>query len=80
MRIEDAAASDDASQALLRHIREHFGTVPAFCEAKGLDRVRVQKAIRGKPKKFDVGFAFAIEKATDGAVPASLWVREGTAA
>lgn len=80
MRIEDAEASGDAPKALLKHIRDKYGTVPAFCEAKGLDRIRVQKAIRGKPKKFDVEFAFALERATDGDVPARLWAGEGRAA
>jgi hypothetical protein len=79
MRIEEAADSADAPQALLKHIRDNYGSVPAFCQAKGLDRIRVQKAIRGKPKKFDVEFAFALEKATGGAVPAALWANRSAA-
>lgn len=76
MKIEQAA-DQPAPAALLAHIRasEH-ASIPAFCEAKGLDRLKVQKAINGKIKWMDLKFAFEIEKATDGAVAASSWIPE----
>ena len=74
MKIEQKASAQRASKALLAHIRAKFITVPAFAEATGIDRIKVQKAIRGEIKRMDVEFAFAIEKATGGVVPASWWM------
>jgi len=59
---------------VLAYIREHYPNIPAFCDANGLDRLKVQKAIRGKFQQMDAKFAFEAEKATNGAVPASWWV------
>lgn len=76
----DHAASERAPQALLAHIRAKYGSIPAFCDAKGLDRIKVQKAIRGEIQRMDVDFAFAVERATDGDVPAFWWAAEQGAA
>lgn len=70
----DHAAEHRASQGLLAHIRQHYPNIPAFCDATGLDRLKVQKAIRGKFRQMDARFAFAVETATKGDVPASWWV------
>jgi hypothetical protein len=72
MRIE-TAYPQRAARALLAHIRERYGTIPAFCAAKGMDRLKVQRAVKGKPRRMDVVFAGEIEVATDGAVPAPWW-------
>ena len=69
----DKAAEHRASQGLLAHVRANYPNIPAFCEATGLDRLKVQKAIRGKFLQMDAKFAFAVESATKGAVPASWW-------
>ena len=45
----------------------------AFCEEHGLDRFKVQKALKGQLLSIDVDFAFAVEKATGGAVAAEGW-------
>ena len=74
MKIEQKASDQRASRALLAHIRAKYETIPAFSEATGIDRIKIQKAIRGEIIRMDVEFAFAIEKATAGAVPAAWWV------
>ena len=74
MKIEQKASAQRASRALLAHIRAKYTTVPAFAEATGIDRFKIQKAIRGEFIRMDVDFAFAVEKATKGAVPAAWWV------
>ena len=72
MRIVQAVGSR-AAQALLAHIREQHGTIPAFATAKGVDRLKVQKVINGSIKRVDVNFALEIERATDGKVPMPWW-------
>jgi hypothetical protein len=64
-----------AARELLAWIREHYGSLPAFCEAKNIDRIRLQKAIRGGHKRgLDVAFAVALQDATDGAIRVEWWV------
>lgn len=70
----EEASPQRASRALLAHIRENYGTIPAFCEAKQQDRFKVQRAIRGEMKRVDMAFATGIELATDGAVQAAWWL------
>ena len=72
MRITEACPVP-AAQQLLALIREQYDTIPRFCEAKGLDRLKVARAINGLMTRFDVDFALDIEKATDGAVVADGW-------
>jgi hypothetical protein len=55
------------------YIRQHFGSIPKFCEAKGIDRIKVQRAIGGGLQRVDVDFAFDIEHATGGWVVAEDW-------
>lgn len=73
MRKIEEASPQRASRALLAHIREKYGTIPAFCEAKEQDRFKVQKAIKGEMKRVEIAFAVSIQAATDGAVPAEWW-------
>lgn len=72
MQIEEACPIP-AAQQLLAHVRERYDSIPAFCEARGLDRLKVARAIKGDLIRVDVDFAFAIEEATDGAVLAEAW-------
>jgi HD-like signal output (HDOD) protein len=72
MRIEEACPVP-AAQQLLALIRDQYGTIPKFCEAKGLDRLKVARAINGQMVRFDVDFALDIEHATNGAVVADGW-------
>lgn len=59
--------------ALLAYIREKYGSVPNFCDAHDLERIKVQRALNGEIQRIDVDFAFDIETATDGAVLAESW-------
>jgi hypothetical protein len=76
MRIETADTSRRAPKVLLAYIRENHGTVEAFAEHAGLDRIKVQKALRGQIGRIDVDFAFAVQKATKGKVQMAWWVGE----
>ena len=70
----EQAGSKRACRALLAHIRAtKHKTIPAWCAAHGLDRFKVQNAIRWKVQRVDVKFALEVERATDGVVPASWW-------
>ena len=69
----DKAHGPPAAQKLLDHIRERHRTIPAFCEATGLDRLKIQRLIRGLPRRIDVQFAAEIQKATKGAVKLKDW-------
>lgn len=75
MRIELADNTRRAPKALLDLIRNNYDSVPQFAEKHGLDRIKVQKAIRGDIERIDVDFAFAVEKATKKRVPALWWVK-----
>jgi hypothetical protein len=50
-------------------------SVPTFCERNGLDRVTVQRYLKGERNRPTVGFAAAIERATNGAVPIKAWAQ-----
>ncbi len=79
MKIEQAAASmkggppTPGPTKLLAYVRKHFGSIPKFCEAAGVDRLKTQRAIAGKCSRIDVDFAFAIERATNGEVVVQDW-------
>ncbi len=73
MRIDEATIIP-AAQELLTFIREsEHPSIPAFCEAKGLDRLKVARAIKGEILRVDVDFALDVEEATGGAVPVERW-------
>lgn len=80
MRIEKADTSRRAPKVLLAYIREHHGTVQAFADHAKLDRIKIQKALRGQIERIDVDFALAVQKATKGKVPMAWWAGSGAAA
>lgn len=56
---------------------EPHGSVSAFAADKGLDRVQVLRVIKGtRGSRMTVKLAVAIEAATGGEVPVSLWAEE----
>ncbi|HEY3237724.1 MAG TPA: hypothetical protein VGJ84_23590 [Polyangiaceae bacterium] len=79
-RIEQAAYDIPAAGELLLFIRENYRTVPAFCEAVGLDRPKVERAIKGGYRRMHLDLALDIEHATGGRVKAGRWRRGGKAA
>lgn len=75
MEIKPEQASEvRAASELLAYIRKHYRSIPAFAEENDLDRIKVQKAIRGDIARIDVDFAFAVQIATKGKIKAEWWV------
>lgn len=78
-KIEKAAvALDDGtptpgSAKLLAYIREHYPSIPKFCEAAGVDRLKTQRVIADGYSRMDVDFALAIERATNGEISVKDW-------
>jgi hypothetical protein len=72
------AAPIRAARELLPWIRKNYGSIPAFCEAKNISRITLQKAIRGDLKRIDVEFALAIKDATGGLIPVEWWIEPVT--
>lgn len=66
----------DGARALRRYLCGADLSVPRFCDAHGLDRITVQRALNGERRRITVDLAYAIEKATSGAVPYHLWRQE----
>lgn len=62
-----------AAKVLLEHIREEYGSIPNFCEAKNLDRFKVAKACKGELQRIDVDFALDVLEATGGLVKIEGW-------
>lgn len=61
---------------LERHIREKHRTVPAFCEATGLERTYISRLIDGdRGDRMPVQMAAKIETATGGDVPIPSWAQ-----
>lgn len=61
---------------LERHIREKYRTVPAFCEATGLERTYISRLIDGdRGDRMPVQMAAKIETATGGDVPIPSWAQ-----
>ena len=52
--------------------RRHIKQTP-FCEKKGLDRIQVQKAVKGQRSRISLDFALDFHRATGGAVPYWAW-------
>lgn len=61
--------------ALLEHfIRTNYRTVPAFCEARHVERTYVSRLIDGgRGGRMPVQMAVKIAAATDGYVPVESW-------
>jgi hypothetical protein len=64
----------DGARALRRYLDSVGKSVPVFCEETGLDRIRVQRYLKGERKRATVDFAKAIQDATGGAVPWDSWL------
>jgi hypothetical protein len=58
----------EGGRKLIAHIRSLGMTVPDWCDAKGLDRFKVQKVINGQIQRVDCDFAQRAIEATGGAV------------
>lgn len=71
--ITESGPTLGAQRALAWVRASEYRTIPRFCEAKSLDRLKFQKAVRGDISRIDVGFAFAVQSATDGQVLAEWW-------
>ena len=57
----------------------HAGSVSAFAAEKKLDRVQVLRVLNGtRGGRMTVKLAAALEAATEGAVPMSLWAEAST--
>lgn len=74
MRLAKLGATKGA-RATLAYIRRLGLSIPAFAEAHGLSRVRLQNALRGDTAEVSVTFARAIERATAGRVKVAWWAR-----
>ena len=61
--------------ALRKFLTETGQSVPAFCERHGIERLTVQRYLRGERRRLDVDICLAIERATGGVVPVALWER-----
>jgi hypothetical protein len=71
-----APAPREGSRKLLAHVREHYSSIPAFAEAHGLERQKVERAIDGRLQRVDVDFAAAIQAATKGAIEIADWTTD----
>ncbi len=72
--LEHAGGRRPGAYKLLSYIRANYRTIPAFCEAHSLDRVSVQRAIRGEIRRFEIELAGQIETATKGYVAKEEWM------
>ena len=66
------------AKALRRYLNKIKTSVPVFCEANDLDRITVQRVLNGERTRISVDFAYAIYRATGGAVSWHLF-RSATA-
>jgi transcriptional regulator with XRE-family HTH domain len=71
----------NGAKRLQRYLAKKKLSISAFCDETGLDRIQISRLLRGfrgAGHKITVRFAFAIERATDGAVPMKAWVDKPT--
>jgi len=78
-RFIESPGDSPAASKLLAYIRANYGTIPRFCEEKGLSRLSVAKAVKGEIRQMTLELAYSIERATDGHVSAHEWLEDGTA-
>ena len=64
----------DGAADLRSYLKKIDQTVPEFCEAHGLDRIQVQRVLKGERTRISVDFADAIERATNGDVYWRAWL------
>jgi transcriptional regulator with XRE-family HTH domain len=63
----------EGARLLRRFLGDKGLTVPEFCEAHGLCRIQVQRALKGERKRISVDFAKKIHAATEGTIPLVAW-------
>lgn len=64
----------DGAAELRAYLTEIDETVPEFCDKHRLDRIQVQRVLKGERTRISVDFADAIERATDGRVNWRRWL------
>lgn len=62
------------ADALRQHIRDTGKSIPEWCEAHGIERISLQRLLKGERQRVSVELAFDLEEATGGAIEAKLWV------
>ena len=71
----------DGVRKLRAFLTNHSLSIQRFCIAHGLDRIAVQRLLKGERGiRMGVELAADIEDATDGEVPMRAWVRDETVA
>jgi len=70
--MDDSHATNGAS-VLRDYLRSAGLSITKFCELTGLNRVKVQRLLKGQPRLLSVDFATRIWVATGGQVPVSCW-------
>jgi hypothetical protein len=63
----------DGARALRGWLRDHGLSIPRFCESHRIDRIAVQRAVKGERQRISVDFAVAVWRATNGEIPIQLW-------
>lgn len=66
----------DGGRDLARYLRDKRLSISEFCRLRYLDRIQVQRAIKGEQRRFSVDFAWAIERATEGRVKMHRWASD----
>jgi hypothetical protein len=74
--MSDAASPTQGARALVAYLRAKGLSISAFCEQNGLDRIQVQRAIKGARHRYSVDFALSVERATGGRVRVAQWSSE----
>jgi hypothetical protein len=70
---DDARPTLEGARLLRNHLRKTGQSVPVFCERHKLDRIQVQRYLRGERRYAPVDFAYEIQTATGGDVPWYTW-------
>lgn len=63
----------DGARLLRIYLIKVDQSVPVFCEIHRLDRVQVQRYLKGERARISVDFAAAVQDATNGEVPWYSW-------
>lgn len=71
----ERAVNNKGARALLAHVRRSpQKTLPRWCDKHNLDRHMIADRLAGRATTMPLQLAVAIERATDGAVPAPWWL------
>lgn len=74
-RIKPPQDAAEGAHLLRKFLDDHELSIPTFAEQHGLHRLVLQKLMKGATKRVFVDLAYAIQEATDGAVPWVSWLR-----